>query len=73
MFAVFAQYGKGLPTFRSFHKTKAKARKVADRISAAGTEAIILKAERVTMDTGTDTNDTAPPSRPDSKNAWIAN
>ena len=47
MFAVFAQYGKGLPTFRSFHKTQAKARKVADRISAAGNEATIFKAERV--------------------------
>ena len=71
MFAVFAQYGKGLPTFRSFHKTKAKARKVADRISAAGNEANIFKVEKIPMETAQ--HDTAPASRPDSENAWTAN
>ena len=66
MFAVFAQYGKGLPTFRSSHKTETKARKVADRISAAGNEANIFKVTKI-METAQ--NDTAPASRPDSENA----
>ncbi len=70
MFAVFAQYGKGLPTFRSSHKTETKARKVADRISAAGNEANIFKVTKI-MESAQ--NDTAPTSRPDSKNAWFAN
>jgi len=70
MFAVFAQYGKGLPTFRSSHKTEAKARKVADRISAAGNEANIFKVTKI-MESAQ--HDTAPTSRSDSKNAGAAN
>ena len=71
MFAVFAQYGKGLPTFRSSHKTETKARKVADRISAAGNEANIFKVEKIPMETAQ--HDTAPTSRADSKDDWAAN
>ena len=70
MFAVFAQYGKGLPTFRSSHKTETKARKVADRISAAGNEANIFKVTKIMESIQ---HDTAPTSRPDSKDAGVAN
>lgn len=64
MFAVFAQYGKGLPKFKSAHKYKSKAEKVCVRIEAAGFKTSIFEVNKI-MESAQ--NDTAPLSRPDSE------
>ena len=70
MFAVFAQYGKGLPKFKSAHKYKSKAEKVSARIECAGFKASIFEVTKI-MESAQ--HDTAPTSRPDSKDAGASN
>ena len=70
MFAVFAQYGKGLPKFKSAHKYKSKAEKVSARIEVAGFKTSIFEVTKI-MESAE--NDTAPTSRTDSENAWASN
>jgi len=70
MFAVFAQYGKGLPKFKSAHKYKSKAEKVSARIEVAGFKTSIFEVTKI-MESAQ--HDTAPTSRPDSENAGAAN
>ena len=70
MFAVFAQYGKGLPNFKSAHKYKSKAEKVSARIEVAGFKTSIFEVTKI-METAQ--HDTAPTSRPDSENARASN
>lgn len=60
MFAVFAQYGKGLPKFKSAHKYKNKAEKVSARIEVAGFKTSIFEVTKI-METAQ--NDTALSSR----------
>ena len=69
MFAVFAQYGKGLPKFKSAHKYKSKAEKVSARIEVAGFETSIFEVTKI-MESAQ--NDTAHVSRADSENAGVA-
>ena len=47
MHAVFAQYGKGLPKFKSAHQKRETAAKVAARIEATGIKASVFEVERV--------------------------
>ena len=70
MFAVFAQYGKGLPKFKSAHKYKSKAEKVSARIEVAGFKTSIFEVTKI-MESAE--NDTAPTSRPNSKDAGPTN
>ena len=70
MFAVFAQYGKGLPKFKSAHKYKSKAEKVSARIEVAGFKTSIFEVTKI-MESAQ--NDTAPTSRPNSKDVGTAN
>ena len=70
MFAVFAQYGKGLPVFRAKRKTRGEAHEVAARMRANGIDASVFEIYKI-METAQ--NDTAPTSRPDSKNARTPN
>lgn len=70
MHAVFAQYGKGLPKFKSAHQKRETAAKVAARIEAAGIKTTVFEVIKI-MEIAQ--NDTAPPSRPDSENAGAAN
>ena len=70
MFAVFAQYGKGLPVFRAKRKTRGEAHEVAARMRANGIDASVFEIYKI-METAQ--NDTAHVSRPDSENAWTAN
>ena len=70
MFAVFAQYGKGLPVFRAKRKTRGEAHEVAARMRANGIDASVFEIYKIMENAQ---NDTAPTSRPDSENAWIAN
>ena len=70
MFAVFAQYGKGLPVFRAKRKTRGEAHEVAARMRANGIDASVFEIYKI-METAQ--HDTAHVSRPDSENAWAAN
>ena len=70
MFAVFAQYGKGLPVFRAKRKTRGEAHEVAARMRANGIDASVFEIYKI-METAQ--NDTAHVSRPDSENAGAAN
>ena len=70
MFAVFAQYGKGLPVFRAKRKTRGEAHEVAARMRANGIDASVFEIYKI-METAQ--HDTAPTSRPDSENAGAAN
>ena len=70
MFAVFAQYGKGLPVFRAKRKTRGEAHEVAARMRANGIDASVFEIYKI-METAQ--HDTAPTSRPDSKNARTPN
>lgn len=64
MFAVFAQYGKGLPKFKSAHKYKSKAEKVSARIEAAGFKTSIFEVTKI-MESAQ--HDTALPGRGNGK------
>ena len=66
MFAVFAQYGKGLPVFRAKRKTRGEAHEVAARMRANGIDAKVFEIYKI-MESAQ--NDTAHVSRPDSENA----
>ena len=66
MFAVFAQYGKGLPVYRAKRKTRGEAHEVAARMRANGIDASVFEIYKI-METAQ--NDTAHVSRPDSENA----
>ena len=66
MFAIFAQYGKGLPVFRAKRKTRGEAHEVAARMRANGIDASVFEIYKI-METAQ--NDTAHVSRPDSENA----
>ena len=70
MFAVFAQYGKGLPVFRAKRKTRGEAHEVAARMRANGIDASVFEIYKI-METAQ--NDTAPASRTDSEDAGAAN
>lgn len=70
MFAVFAQYGKGLPVFRAKRKTRVEAHEVAARMRANGIDASVFEIYKI-MEPAQ--HDTAPTSRPDSENAGAAN
>lgn len=70
MFAVFAQYGKGLPVFRAKRKTRGEAHEVAARMRANGIDASVFEIYKIMESTQ---NDTAPTSRPDSKDVGPAN
>lgn len=70
MFAVFAQYGKGLPVFRAKRKTRGEAHKIAARMRANGIDAKVFEIYKI-MESAQ--HDTAPASRPDSKDAGVAN
>ena len=70
MFAVFAQYGTGLPVFRAKRKTRGEAHEVAARMRANGIDAKVFESYKI-METAQ--HDTAPTSRSDSKNAGPAN
>lgn len=69
MFAVFAQYGKGLPVFRARRKTRGEAHEVAARMRANGIDASVFEIYKI-METAQ--HDTAPTSRSDSENAGAA-
>ena len=66
MFAVFAQYGKGLPVYRAKRKKRGEAHEVAARMRANGIDASVFEIYKI-METAQ--NDTAHVSRPDSENA----
>ena len=70
MFAVFAQYGKGLPVYRAKRKTRGEAHEVAARMRANGIDAKVFEIYKI-MESAQ--NDTAPTSRPDSKDAGAFN
>ena len=70
MFAVFAQYGKGLPVFRAKRKTRGEAHEVAARMRANGIDAKVFEIYKI-MESAE--NDTAPTSRPDSKDVGPTN
>ena len=70
MFAVFAQYGKGLPVFRAKRKTRGEAHEVAARMRANGIDAKVFEIYKI-METAQ--HDTAHVSRPDSKDAGASN
>ena len=70
MFAVFAQYGKGLPVFRAKRKTRGEAHEVAARMRANGIDASVFEIYKI-METAQ--HDTAHVSRPDSKDYGAAN
>lgn len=70
MFAIFAQYGKGLPVFRAKRKTRGEAHEVAARMRANGIDASVFEIYKI-METAQ--HDTAPASRPDSKDVGPAN
>ena len=70
MFAVFAQYGKGLPVFRAKRKTRGEAHEVAARMRANGIDASVFEIYKI-MESAQ--HDTALPGRPDSKDAGVAN
>ena len=70
MFAVFAQYGKGLPVFRAKRKTRGEAHEVAARMRANGIDASVFEIYKI-METAQ--HDTAHVSRPDSKDVGAAN
>ena len=64
MFAVFAQYGKGLPVFRAKRKTRGEAHEVAARMRANGIDASVFEIYKI-METSQ--HDTALPSRGNGK------
>ena len=66
MFAVFAQYGKGLPVYRAKRKTRGEAHEVAARMRANGIDAKVFEIYKI-MESAQ--NDTALPGRPDGENA----
>ena len=70
MFAVFAQYGKGLPVYRAKRKTRGEAHEVAARMRANGIDAKVFEIYKIMESIQ---HDTAPTSRPDSKDAGVAN
>lgn len=70
MFAVFAQYGKGLPVFRAKRKTRGEAHEVAARMRANGIDASVFEIYKI-METAQ--HDTAHVSRPDSKDVGASN
>ena len=70
MFAVFAQYGKGLPVFRAKRKTRGEAHEVAARMRANGIDASVFEIYKI-MESAQ--HDTAHVSRPDSENAGASN
>ena len=70
MFAVFAQYGKGLPVFRAKRKTRGEAHEVAARMRANGIDASVFEIYKI-MESAQ--HDTAHVSRSDSKDAGAAN
>ena len=70
MFAVFAQYGKGLPVYRAKRKTRGEAHELAARMRANGIDASVFEVYKI-MESAQ--NDTAPTSRPNSKDAGATN
>lgn len=70
MFAVFAQYGKGLPVFRAKRKTRGEAHEVAARMRANGVDAKVFEIYKI-MESAE--NDTAPLGGTDSENAGASN
>ena len=70
MFAIFAQYGKGLPVFRAKRKTRGEAHEVAARMRANGIDAKVFEIYKI-MESAQ--NDTAPTSRSNGENAGAAN
>lgn len=70
MFAIFAQYGKGLPVYRAKRKTRGEAHEVAARMRANGIDASVFEIYKI-MESAQ--HDTAPLGRTDSENAGAAN
>ncbi len=70
MFAVFAQYGKGLPVYRAKRKTRGEAHEVAARMRANGIDAKVFEIYKI-MESAQ--HDTAPTSRPDSEDVGATN
>lgn len=70
MFAVFAQYGKGLPVFRAKRKTRGEAHEVAARMRANGIDAKVFEIYKIMESVQ---HDTAPPSRSNGENAGASN
>ena len=66
MFAVFAQYGKGLPVFRAKRKTRGEAHEVAARMRANGIDTKVFEIYKI-MESAQ--HDTALPSRGNGENA----
>ena len=64
MFAVFAQYGKGLPVFRAKRKTRGKAHEVAARMRANGIDVSVFEIYKIMENAQ---HDTALPSRGNGK------
>ena len=64
MFAVFAQYGKGLPVFRAKRKTRGEAHEVAARMRANGIDAKVFEIYKIM---GNAQHDTALPGRGNGK------
>lgn len=64
MFAVFAQYGKGLPVYRAKRKTRGEAQEVATRMRANGIDASVFEIYKI-MESAQ--NDTALPGRGNGK------
>ena len=70
MFAVFAQYGKGLPVYRAKRKKRGEAHELAARMRANGIDAKVFEIYKI-MESSE--NDTAPTRRTDGENARAAN
>ena len=70
MFAVFAQYGKGLPVYRARRKTRGEAHELAARMRANGIDASVFEIYKI-MESAQ--NDTALPGRGNGENARAAN
>ena len=64
MFAIFAQYGKGLPVFRAKRKTRGEAHEVAARMRANGIDAKVFEIYKIMESVQ---HDTALPSRGNGK------
>ena len=64
MFAVFAQYGKGLPVFRAKRKTRGEAHEVAARMRANGIDAKVFEIYKIMESVQ---HDTALPGRGNGK------
>ena len=64
MFAVFAQYGKGLPVFRAKRKTRGEAHELAARMRANGIDAKVFEIYKIMEP---EQHDTALPGRGNGK------